>query len=93
MDIVADNLSTDVLKARLVLVNGKDVVEYFEEVLDTRLSAGVKFVGEYDSLEAAPKVNGGIVLVGTKDYIYSETQNKWHEIGDEGQIGFLIQAV
>lgn len=93
MDIVADNLNTDVLKARLVLVNGKDVVEYFEEVLDTRLSAGVKFVGEYDSLDVAPKVNGGIVIVGTKDYIYSETQDKWHEIGDEGQIGVLVQAV
>ena len=89
MDIVAESLSANILKARNVTVRGQDVLKWFE----SKLSASVSFVGVFDDLSAAPVRNGAVAIVGSKDYIYSSTTSAWHEFGDEGQIGALTQAV
>lgn len=89
MDIVAENLSANTLKARNVTVGGKDVLKWFE----SKLSASVSFAGVFDDLSAAPLRNGAVAIVGSKDYIYSSTTSAWQEFGDEGQIGILAQAV
>lgn len=89
MDIVAESLSANILKARNVTVRGQDVLKWFE----SKLSASVSFVGVFDDLSAAPARNGAVAIVGSKDYIYSSTTSAWQEFGDEGQIGVLTQAV
>lgn len=88
MDIIAESLSAKTLKSKNVLINGEDIVKYFE----SKLSAGVTFVGVYDHLSNALSVNGGIVIINTKEYIYSsiEGHKGWHEIGDEGLIGSIV---
>ena len=89
MDIVAESLSADTLRARNVTVRGQDVLAWFE----SKLSASVSFVGVFDDLSSAPARNGAVAIVGSKDYIYSSTTSAWQEFGDEGQIGALAQAV
>ena len=89
MDIVAESLSADTLRARNVTVRGQDVLAWFE----SKLSASVSFVGVFDDLSLAPIRNGAVAIVGSKDYIYSSTTSAWQEFGDEGQIGALTQAV
>jgi nitrogen fixation protein len=89
MDIVAERLSADTLKARNVTVGGQDVLAWFE----SKLSASVSFVGVFQSLDDAPPRNGAVAIVGSKDYIYSDPPGEWREFGDEGQIGALTQAV
>ena len=89
MDIVAESLSADTLRARNVTVRGQDVLAWFE----SKLSASVSFVGVFDDLSLAPVRNGAVAIVGSKDYIYSSTTSAWQEFGDEGQIGALTQAV
>ena len=89
MDIVAESLSADTLRARNVTVRGQDVLTWFE----SKLSASVSFVGVFDDLSLAPIRNGAVAIVGSKDYIYSSTTSAWQEFGDEGQIGALTQAV
>ena len=89
MDIVAESLSANTLKARNVTVRGQDVLKWFE----SKLSSSVSFVGVFDDLSAAPVKNGAVAIVGSKDYIYSSTTSAWQEFGDEGQIGGLAQAV
>ena len=85
MDIVAENLSANTLKARNVTVGGKDMLKWFE----SKLSASVSFAGVFDDLSAAPARNGAVAIVGSKDYIYSSTASAWQEFGDEGQLGAL----
>lgn len=85
MDIVAESLSANILKARNVTVRGQDVLKWFE----SKLSASVSFVGVFDDLSAVPVRNGAVAIVGSKDYIYSSTTSAWQEFGDEGQIGVL----
>ena len=89
MDIVAERLSADTLRARNVTVRGQDVLAWFE----SKLSSSVSFVGVFDDLSSAPARNGAVTIVGSKDYIYSSTTSAWQEFGDEGQIGALTQAV
>lgn len=93
MDIVAKSLSADTLRTQNVTVRGQDVLEWFESKLSSGLSSGVSFLDVFDDLSAAPKMNGAIAIVGSKDYIYSERAGEWQEFGDEGQIGALTQAV
>ena len=89
MDIVAERLSADTLRAHNVTVRGQDVLAWFE----SKLSSSVSFVGVFDDLSFAPVRNGAVAIVGSKDYIYSSTTSAWQEFGDEGQIGALTQAV
>lgn len=89
MDIVAESLSANILKARNVTVGGKDVLTWFE----SKLSASVSFVGVFSNLDDAPKKHGGVAIVGSKDYVYNDPPGEWKEFGDEGQIGALTQAV
>ena len=89
MDIVAESLSTDTLRARNVTVRGQDVLAWFE----SKLSSSVSFVGVFDDLSSAPVRNGAVAIVGSKDYIYSSTTSAWQEFGDEGQTGALAQSV
>ena len=89
MDIVAERLSADTLRAHNVTVRGQDVLAWFE----SKLSSSVSFVGVFDDLSSAPVRNGAVAIVGSKDYIYSSTTSAWQEFGDEGQIGALTQAV
>lgn len=89
MDIAAESLSADTLRARNVTVRGQDVLAWFE----SKLSSSVSFVGVFDDLSFAPVRNGAVAIVGSKDYIYSSTTSAWQEFGDEGQIGALTQAV
>ena len=89
MDIVAESLSADTLRAHNVTVRGQDVLAWFE----SKLSSSVSFVGVFDDLSSAPARNGAVAIVGSKDYIYSSTTSAWQEFGDEGQIGALTQAV
>ena len=89
MDIVADTLSAGTLNTRAVLVQGKDVMDWFE----TKLSAGMTFVGVFDDLSQAPRKNGAIAVVESKDYVYSEDRGEWLELGDEGVVGALSEKV
>jgi hypothetical protein len=89
MDIVAESLSAGVLKTKNVTVNGQRIIDWFE----SKLSAAVSFVGVFNDINDAPKKNGAVAIVGSKDYIYSEAAGKWQEFGDEGQIGAISQAV
>ena len=89
MDIVAESLSANTLKAKNVTVCGQDVLAWFE----SKLSTAVIFAGVYNALSDAPAKNGSVVIVGSKDYIYSSLSGAWVELGDEGQIGALTQAV
>ena len=93
MDIIAESLSAKVLKSKEVLVNGKDILDYFT----SKLSAAVQFYGVFDSIAAAEaagaKKNGAIIIVDTKEYIWSDNENKWIEIGDESVVGQLATDV
>lgn len=89
MDIVAESLSAGILKTKNVTVNGQRIIDWFE----SKLSAAVSFVGVFKDINDAPKKNGAVAIVGSKDYIYSENASKWQEFGDEGQIGAISQAV
>lgn len=46
------------------------------------LSGAVHFIGVKESLPASGN-NGDIVIVGNKEYVYSTSDNEWHELGDE----------
>ena len=46
------------------------------------LSGAVHFIGVKESLPAEGN-NGDIVIVGNKEYVYSTSDTKWHELGDE----------
>lgn len=91
MDIVAESLSAKILKSREVLVNGQDIMDYIR----SKLSVAVEFSGVYDSLEeanaAGANFNGSIVIVGSMEYIWSDKDNSWHEIGDETVVGQLVE--
>ena len=89
MDIVAERLSADTLRAHNVTVRGQDVLAWFE----SKLSSSVSFAGVFESLDDAPRRNGAVAIVGSKDYIYSSTTSAWQEFGDEGQTGALAQSV
>lgn len=89
MDIVAETLSAGVLRTSDVRVKGQKILDWFE----SKLSASVSFAGVFASLADAPKKNGAVVIVGSKDYIYQESADKWQEFGDEGQIGSILQAI
>lgn len=39
--------------------------------------------------ESVSAVNGGIAIYNNKEFIYSTTDNKWHEIGDTTDLGDL----
>lgn len=80
MDIVAESLSAGILKTRNVTVNGQEIIDWFE----SKLSTSVSFVGVFEDLDDAPKKNGAVVIVGSKDYIYSSAKDEWQEFGDEG---------
>lgn len=84
MDIVAESLSAKILKSREVLVNGQDIMDYIR----SKLSTAVEFSGVYDDIDNIPlsaQFNGSIVIVDSKEYIYSDKSepNHWQEIGDE----------
>ena len=46
------------------------------------LSGAVHFIGVKESLPASGN-NGDICIVGNKEYVYSTSDNQWHELGDE----------
>ena len=46
------------------------------------LSGAVHFIGVKESLPASSN-NGDICIVGNKEYVYSTSDNTWHELGDE----------
>lgn len=46
------------------------------------LSGAVHFIGVKESLPASGN-NGDICIVGNKEYVYSTSDNTWHELGDE----------
>ena len=46
------------------------------------LSGAVHFIGVKESLPASGN-NGDICIVGNKEYVYSTSDSKWHELGDE----------
>lgn len=46
------------------------------------LSGAVHFIGVKKSLPASGN-NGDICIVGNKEYVYSTSDNTWHELGDE----------
>lgn len=46
------------------------------------LSGAVHFIGVKESLPTTGS-NGDIVIVGNKEYVYSDSDTKWHELGDE----------
>lgn len=46
------------------------------------LSGAVHFIGVKESLPASGN-NGDICIVGNKEYVYSTSDNNWHELGDE----------
>lgn len=46
------------------------------------LSGAVHFVGVKESLPTSGN-NGDICIVGNKEYVYSTSDSKWHELGDE----------
>ena len=46
------------------------------------LAGAVHFIGVKESLPASGN-NGDIVIVGNKEYVYSTSDNNWHELGDE----------
>ena len=46
------------------------------------LSGAVHFIGVKESLPESGN-NGDIVIVGNKEYVYSTSDTKWHELGDE----------
>ena len=46
------------------------------------LSGAVHFIGVKESLPTGGN-NGDIVIVGNKEYVYSTSDTKWHELGDE----------
>lgn len=67
MDIVANNLSVSTLAANSVKIKNFDIKTYFE----SKLSDAVNFKGVYDSLSDIYGKNGDIVIVGSKEYIFS----------------------
>jgi len=89
MDIVAESLSANLLRAQNVTVRGQDVLAWFE----SKLSSSVSFAGVFRSLDDAPRKHGAVAIVGSRDYVYSDPPGEWKEFGDEGQIGVLTQAV
>lgn len=46
------------------------------------LSGAVHFLGVEETLPTSG-ANGDIVIVGNKEYVYSTSDTKWHELGDE----------
>lgn len=46
------------------------------------LSGAVHFIGVKESLPTSGN-NGDICIVGNKEYVYSTSDSKWHELGDE----------
>ena len=46
------------------------------------LSGAVHFIGVKESLPTSG-TNGDICIVGNKEYVYSTSDSKWHELGDE----------
>lgn len=46
------------------------------------LSGAVHFIGVKESLPTSGN-NGDICIVGNKEYVYSTSDNTWHELGDE----------
>lgn len=48
------------------------------------LSSATHFLGVREALPTAveDKVNGNVVIVGQKEYIYAESDTSWHELGD-----------
>ena len=46
------------------------------------LSGAVHFIGVKESLPTSGN-NGAICIVGNKEYVYSTSDSKWHELGDE----------
>ena len=46
------------------------------------LAGAVHFIGVVDALPATSN-NGDICIVGNKEYVYSTSDNSWHELGDE----------
>lgn len=46
------------------------------------LSGAVHFIGVKESLPTSG-ANGDICIVGNKEYVYSTSDSKWHELGDE----------
>lgn len=46
------------------------------------LSGAVHFIGVKESLPVSGN-NGDICIVGNKEYVYSTSDNTWHELGDE----------
>lgn len=46
------------------------------------LAGAVHFIGVKDSLPDTAN-NGDICIVGNKEYVYSTSDNGWHELGDE----------
>ena len=46
------------------------------------LAGAVHFIGVKEALPETGN-NGDIVIVGNKEYVYSTTDNAWHELGDE----------
>lgn len=61
----------------------------FMGVTSTALTDGGNTAKVTIGTEQKDAVNGGIVINGNKEFIYSTTDNKWHEIGDTTDLGAL----
>ena len=82
----AADIKTDAVGTKLA--RAKDVADAI-----AGLAGAMHFRGVFASLDAVtdPK-NGDIIIVGTKEYVYSkpgEGAGQWVELGDESQVGKL----
>ena len=57
-------------------------IDSLQEAVEA-LASATHFLGVFDKLEDIESpANGDVVIVGNKEYIYSENQSKWVELGD-----------
>lgn len=62
--------------------SNKVVTRAYMENAISGLTGAVHFIGVKTELPATSE-NGDICIVGNKEYVYSTSDNKWHELGDE----------
>lgn len=58
------------------------------------IAGAMHFRGSVTSVDnVADPVAGDVVLIGTKEYIYGGSPAAWHELGDEGVAGTLVNGL
>lgn len=61
----------------------------FLGITTTELTDGASTATIIVNGESVSAINGGIAIYGHKEFIYSNADNKWHEIGDTTDLGDL----